>query len=369
MKRQVIRALVALGLFGATVATVAAQNTPDTVEVRNRKDGSTKTYSGQFKLSAAGFQVFTGAKFDMASEAFSPDDIVRVAIGDLPGVDRGKINSLVAKEAKKTTKDYTDAAAEYADLAKKGTGDRSKRYLTYKSLTLSQKVVDELDGKEWQTKADDLIASWKGFQTDYKAAPGWELWPGTRSMTRLQVERGKYDDAAGAWEKLRGVSEMPPDAKLEAGIQEVDLRIRGKTYPNAAALADELQKVATGARKERLAVYAIAAKAASDGKYAEGVDRIRSEMDKSKDPAVHATGYGMMGELYLAAGKSRDAMWMFLWVETVVNQDRDETFKALCRLADLFEKPGEESPLKNPMADEDQAKKYREKLKRFRAMF
>ena len=186
---------------------------------------------------------------------------------------------------------------------------------------------------------------------------------------RLQVERGKYDDAAGAWEKLRGVSEMPPDAKLEAGIQEVDLRIRGKTYPNAAALADELQKVATGARKERLAVYAIAAKAASDGKYAEGVDRIRSEMDKSKDPAVHATGYGMMGELYLAAGKSRDAMWMFLWVETVVNQDRDETFKALCRLADLFEKPGEESPLKNPMADEDQAKKYREKLKRFRAMF
>jgi hypothetical protein len=67
----------------------------------------------------------------------------------------------------------------------------------------------------------------------------------------------------------------------------------------------------------------------------------------------------MMGELYLADGKPRDAMWMFLWVETVLNQDREEAFKAIVRLHDLFA----------AQMDEEQTKKYQDKLKRFRSTF
>jgi hypothetical protein len=80
-------------------------------------------------------------------------------------------------------------------------------------------------------------------------------------------------------------------------------------------------------------------------------------MDKTKDPTVHATGFALRGELYLAAGKPRDAMWEFLWVETVMNQDRDEVFKALVRLADIFEAE----------PNEEKGRFYRDKIKRFRA--
>ena len=153
-------------------------------------------------------------------------------------------------------------------------------------------------------------------------------------------------------------AELPPDAKLEAAIQEIDLQIRGKAYSAAGAAATELAKTAAGAKKDRLAIYEIAA-AAGGGKPLDGIDKIKAEMNKTKDASVHATGFSMMGELYLAGGKPRDALWEFAMVETVLNQDKDEAFKAIARLAELFE----------AQADEDQKAKYRDKLKRFRATF
>jgi hypothetical protein len=121
--------------------------------------------------------------------------------------------------------------------------------------------------------------------------------------------------------------------------------------------ASELLKTAAGPRKDRLVIYEIAAKAAGGGRPLEGVEKVRAELAKTKDPSVQATAFAMAGELYLAGGKPRDAMWEFLWVETVVNQDRDEVFKALSRLAEIFA----------AQMDEDRAKKYRDKIKQFKA--
>ncbi len=366
MKRHALRGLVMLGLIALVTSVASAQTTTDTVEVRNRKDGTTKTFNGQFKVGPGGFQVFSGEKLEKASEAFAPDDIVKVIMGNMPGVDANAFNGFKTKEDKKTTKDYTDAIAGYKDLTKKATTDRGRRYLEYKVASVNQKIVDELDmEKGWKEKADEAISAWQGFIGNYTEAGkfGWEVWPAVRSVTRLQIERGKYDDAASAWGNLRKSVDLPADAKLEAGLQEVDLKIRSKSYATAAtaaAPAGELDKVAVGSRKERLAIYDLAAKAGTSGKLTEGVEAIKAAMEKTKDTAVHATGFAMMGELYLAAGKPRDAMWMFLWVETVVNQDKDEVFKAISRLAEMFE---------SQMMDEEQAKKYREKIKRFRGTF
>lgn len=378
MKRHVIRSLALFGLVTAAVSTAFAQNTnPDTIEVRNRKDGTTKNYRGQLKVGPAGFQVFSGDKLDKASEPIAPDDIIKVTAGDLPNIKTEALTAVREKEEaalkvkgdKRASKEYADAVAAYQALGKTaGLPDRTKRYLDYKVAALNQRPVDELEvtdaaSKEaWGKAADKSISDWKDFIATYKDPGkfGWEVWSAVRGATRLQIERGKYDDAAAVWGGLRRVQELPADAKLEAGMQEIDFQIRAKAYSNASVtVADAELKKATGARKERLGIYELAAKAGADGKHLEGVDKIKAAMDKTKDPTVHATGYAMMGELYLAAGKPRDAMWMFLWVETVVNQDKDEVFKAVARLNELFE----------AQMDEDQGKKYREKVKRLRTLF
>jgi hypothetical protein len=357
MMRQAIRGLVLFGLLAAVVSsTVRAQNLPDVVTVRDRSSGTTKTVSGQYTLSPAGFQIIGGDKKVLAT--VNPDDVLKVAIGDLPGIERDSILALIAKEGKK---EYQEARAGYQDLLKKSAAApaNTKRYLQFKMAALSNKMADELDPeKGWKEKSEAVVVEWRGFLQDHAA--GWELWPAVRSSTRVQIELGKFDTAATTWGKLAANKEIPPEAKLEAQLQEIDLNIRGKVYPNAAVTAGELVKTAVGARKERLAIYEIAAKAGSNEKPLEAIDKIKAEMEKSKDPSVHATGYSMLGELYLAGGKPREAMWSFLWVETVLNQDRDEVFKAVVRLAQLFEKD---------LMDSDQAAKYRDKLKRTRTSF
>jgi hypothetical protein len=354
MKRLVLRGFVLLGLFVAVVdSDVRAQTTPDKVTVRDRATGSTKTFDGAFTLSPAGFQV---VGTDKKAATFSPDDVVRVAIGDLPGVDRSAILALAAKEEKK---DWDGARIGYTDQAKKaGLQEKARRYLEFKKVMMANRIVDDTE-KGWKEKATACVADWTQFLAMEETKFGWEQWPAVRACTRLQVELGKFDDAARAWGRVAKNANMPPDARVEAGIQEVDLQVRGKAYSAAATGAAELLKTAAGAKKDRLVIYEIAAKAGADGKPLDAIDKIRAEMNKTKDPSVHSTGFSMMGELYLAAGKTRDAMWMFLWVETVVNQDRDEAFKAIARLNEMFE----------TQMDEDQMKKYHEKLKRFRATF
>lgn len=353
MTRYAIRGLALVGLLAAAMTTARAQN-PDVVSVRDRKDNSVKKMSGTFTVSAAGFQVVGADK--KASPPINPDDVVSIAIGDLTGVERGTINSLNTKE---DNKKYGEALTGYKDAAKAtGLPERTQRYLRYKIAALNQKTVDEIDfDKGWKAKAEDAVKEWSVFLQDYKF--GWEVWPATRTLTRTQVELGDFAAAARTWNRLGGNKELPPDARLEAQIQEIDLQIRGKLYSNAEPAAAELQKTANGAQKERLVIYQIAAK--TGDKPLEGVEKIKAEMEKTKDASVHATGFAMMGELYLAGGKPRDAMWAFLWVETVLNQDRDEAFKAVARLAGLFEN--------GPLADEDQARKYRDKLKRLRLAF
>lgn len=354
MNRFALRGLLLALLLAFATSAARAQNVPDKVTVR-QKDGTAKTFDGTFSASAAGFQVIATDKKVVAT--VNPDDVLKVAIGDLPGADRPLILSNATKEEKR---DWEGARKGYDDLLKKSNTapERTKRHLEFKRNVMTQRVADELDyEKDWAGKADECAKDWGAFFTEYKS--GWELWPATRSQARIFIERGKFDEAARAWNRLAKSAEMPPEAKTEAAIQEIDLNVRTKTYGPAAQAAGEQLKTATGAKKDRLVIYEIAAKAGGDGKHLEGVEKIRAEMNKTKDPNVHATGFSMMAELYLAGGKPRDAMWSFLWVETVLNQDREEVFKAISRLANLFA----------DQMDDDQLKKYREKLKRYRSSF
>ena len=364
MMRQAFRGLGLMGLLAVMAGSaVRAQpeklpDPPDRVEWQNRKDGTLKLSSGLFTVSPAGFQVLSGDKLDKVIATIDhPDDIVKVSIGELKDVPRGSIQSADTKEYKQ--KDYKGALKDYQEMLKKtGLPERSQRYLDYKAAQMTTKVVDELDeGKGWKEESEKAVKVWSAFLSTHKT--GWELWPAVRASTRLQIEQGKFDDAARTWRKITENKTMPAEAKLEAALQEIDLYIRGTKYASAAVPADTLVKTAVGAKKARLIIYAIAAKAGSGGTPLTGIDAIKAEMEKTKDPSVHATGFSMMGELYLAGKKPREAMWMFLWVETVMNQDRDEVFKAMMRLTGLFA----------TMMDEEQTAKYRDKLKRYRGNF
>ena len=241
--------------------------------------------------------------------------------------------------------------------------EATRRYLEYRVAMMSTKIADDCgDDEKWAENADVAAKELSGFLAGYKS--GWEIWLAAKTLARIYAEQNKFDDAARMWGRLAKNPELPASLKLEAGIEEVDAQFRSKAYSTAATLAEGLGKsTAPGAAKDKLAIYERAAKAADSGLKESTAKTVVAEIEKkiaaSKDPTVQAVGFSAIGELYLLMNRPRDAMWSFLWVETVKNQDKDEVLKAMCRLVLAFK----------AQTDEEMQKKYRERIRRFRATF
>ena len=362
MIRQAIRGLVVAVAVVLLLEVAAGQTgTLDKVVVRDtKKEGAAKTYEGTLVLDKAGLRVMGGEKADKLVAAIDPADILKFTPGELAGVDRTAVLALISSEEKKTKKDYEAARLGYADLVKKAAGapERSKRYLEFKVAQMTSKVADETpDDEGWAAQADAAVKAWDAFLAQYKT--GWEAWMGTRAYARLLAELNRYDQVAAAWAALGKAGELPPNLVLEAALQVIDAQVRGKAAAAAEVAARNLTKDAPpGSAKDKLAIYEAAAKAIAGGDPLSGLKDIEDRIAATKDPGVRAVGHGMRGELYLRGNKPREAMWEFLWVETVYNADKDEVVKAMARLVDVFK----------ALTDEDRARAYRDKIRRLRAV-
>ena len=148
--------------------------------------------------------------------------------------------------------------------------------------------------------------------------------------------------------------------KAEAKLSECEMLFRGGNALTTAPALEELAKTAgfpaAGPLRERLVILQAATKAVGEKKAKEkpaaAVKAIEDVVAKTADPLVRSFGHNVLGELYLQVDLPREAMWELLRVEVVDNQDRGEVLKAVLRLADCFQKQG----------DETRAKAYRDKL-------
>ncbi|MDB5305872.1 MAG: hypothetical protein JWO38_74 [Gemmataceae bacterium] len=333
---------------------------PDRVYVRDKKDGSIRPIEGELKTGPAGYQIVAGGKGTPAS----PADIIRVVPGEVAGIDR---KDILAQNALEEKRDWEKARVGYADLQSKAANapEKTRRFLEFKVATLAARAADDTpDEAAAQAKMEEAAKLLELFLNANKT--GWEVWPVAQTCARVQLsltkkdgeaDRRLFEESARTWGKVVKNADVPADLRLEAGIQEVDNYLRARKWAEARSTLDEVEKTApAGGSKDRLAIFRQVLKAADGGNPLDGVGAIEADVAKTKDPAVRATGYGMIGELYLVADKPREAMWAFLWVEVVYNHDRDEVLKALVRLSDTFRLQG----------DEDRTKAYKDKARRYR---
>lgn len=365
MIRQAVWAPLILASIALLLNTAIGQQAgpPDKIVIRDKdkKDGSTKTYEGTLKLAPNGYQIMSPEGKVLA--AVSPADIVKVIPGELVGVDRGDMLAQLSLEDKKTKKDYETARLAYKALLDKAATapPKTKQYLSFKRAIISTKLLDESDDEEWAKQIDPTVKEWDDYLSTYKT--GWEVWPAARISARLDIELSKFKEAGKLWKQMMGKEyELPADLKLEATLQLIDSYIREGPggYSSAATAAEEAAKTAVSpVLKDKLAIYARTARVEANPSpeaLSAAVKEIEEKIGASKDITVRGVGYGMIGELYLAAKRPRDAMWAFLWVETVYNQDKDEALKAMVRLSQIFK----------AQMDEDHERLYREKIRRFR---
>jgi hypothetical protein len=377
MLRQAMRGVAVLVLVAAVLDATGRGQQPgggrDRIYYRDKKDGVTRSVEGELKAVPQGFQVIAANDKKVAATVTIPD-LVRVVPGDFPGYDLKTVLDPVNAEEKgnwEAARKTHDAMLEKT----KNAPEKVRTYLEFRQAISAAHAADAAaDDAVAQAKGGEAVTLLNTFLTTHKA--GWEVWPVGQACARLQlsatekekgkdgekekeadkdVERKQFEAAARTWGKVARAADLPADLRLEATLQEIDLLIRARRYADAVGLiADAAKAAPAGPVRERLAIYDIAAK--SESAPLDGVAKIEAAVAKTKDPVIRATGFGMAGELYLAADRPREAMWQFLWVEVVYNQDKDAVVTALVRLSDAFRLQG----------DEERAKAYREKLRRVR---
>jgi hypothetical protein len=322
-------------------------------------DGKVVEISTEIKESAAGVALIVGGK---AKDVISPAAIIKVEPKTLPGIDAVAFG--LARNLEKGP-DLAKTLTEYGKLMKNiaAAPERSRRYVTFKEAMLTVKYADQKTGDEFKAEATKAVIKIAGFARANKKS--WEVWPAARTAARIYTELGQYRDSATVLDDLSATPDLPKDLKAEAKLAQISSVIRSKQGLSADALLSELDKDASLSTnlKDRVNVLKVCAKMdysqkpeGTATKPADQVKLIEDAIAAAKDPGARGMGYNFLGDLYAANNLNRDAMWSYLWSDTVYNTEKDEQLYALSKLAAIADRGN----------DADRATFFRERMVRAR---
>jgi len=335
-------ALRSTALLAIAFAGGAALGQAPTDRVHYRTpDGKTATITGEAKETASGVTI-TGA--DKKETKIPPGQMLRVDYGDgnVPGIDR---NAQLVAVASESGIDIAKAVAAYTALLKTATSAKAKRYAGFREIMFKVKDNDQKLGDDYKKDAPALAAKCLAYANEQKAS--WESWIVARTAARIFCELGDLKAATAAARVLTSNAGLSAELKVEAKFCELAYMFREGDFGGARLLQAEVQKEAVApGQADRARMYEAALKvlpppAAAEGmapaKPAEAVAALEKLLNETKDPIARSCGYAILGELYIAYKLPREALWAYLWVDAVYNQDRDEQVKAVTRLIELFE--------------------------------
>jgi TolA-binding protein len=345
MKRSL--GFFALALLICVVATDAFVRGQDRVDRRDKKGGTVGVVGKILEESAAGVKMkVQGLNRD---ETIPSNEISKVTYAEFPIGVSTALNKLgPAEEARNLPVLLKGYEGIQAMPELKTTGPGARRYIDYRVASLRAAAAE----------GDEVKAAVKGLVDFIAAHPdSWEYPHAARQLGRLQADLGDYAAATKTFEALEKATNVPAEFKLEATAGLIDIAFQSDNYDQGrkriAAVAKDPN--APAALKARADLYQLGLDGAR-GDLAATVKKIEDAIAKTQDPGMRGLAYNVLGDVYRAKNQRRDAMWSYLWVDQVYNQDRGEHIKAMTRLIKIFEED----------KDEDKVKLYKEKLARSR---
>jgi hypothetical protein len=342
-----------IGLFAlaALIGVVAGQGLvrgQDKVEKRDKKAGKVTVAGKILEENAGGVKVRLQA---VGGEQVIPSsDILGVTYGDLPSQAAIELNKVGAAEA---ARDFATLLKGYEAAQAlpqvKAAAAPTRRYIDFRVASLRALAAD---GDEAAKAAAKGLADFVAAHPD-----SWEYPHAARQLGRLQADAGEYPGATKTFEALEKAPAVPAEFKAEATAALIDIAFQSENYEAGQTRVDAVAKDpnAPPALKARVDLYQLGLKGAK-GDLAATVKQVEEAIGKATDPSLKALGYNVLGDVYLAKGQKRDAMWSYLWVDVVYNQDRGEHLKAMTRLIKIFDQDN----------DKEKAQLYRDKLARSR---
>ncbi|MFO0810648.1 MAG: hypothetical protein U0746_18630 [Gemmataceae bacterium] len=305
----------------------------DKVKYRDRSGkGGESLASGKVEAeSVAGLKV--GAKTIASGDIL---DVQYEVTGDL----RLAYGRALGEEAKNPA----NAVKEYEAMLKSPVVQERKplkRHFEYKIATIIANRAE--DSVEATQRAVEALSK---FRKDHPDA--WQVVPVTRLLGRMLAAKQPpdLDGARKAYEDLAATKDAPAEVKQECMYLVIDMLLQAGRTEEAQARLKSLPPT-----DPRAKLYQIGAQA---GEPEAIVKQLEEFIDKTPDASLKAAAYNMTGDVLSRDPKfKKDALYAYLKVDLIYNQDAVEAQKAAQRIADLFQE----------LRDEDRAKKYREKAR------
>lgn len=340
--------------------------------VRFRDAGKEIEQEGDVVEQPTGLEL-TGA--DKKKKTILASEIIRVDYTTLEAfkLDIGRL------EGGDGLKDPAKAVAYYADKLKTfpATGpEKTKRYFGFREAYWSGKVADaKIDAGEFKNEAKKAADKMTAFVKANNKT--WEQWTVGRNAARLYAETGDWTGVETVLKMLVAVPNSPPELKNDVKAALLSYSIWLGKFGESSVLLADLEGDAKGspATAETVAVYKLAmplfadkpvdagdapAMAQRKTKLTELSKKLDEAVSKAKFPATRTAAFALLGELYAVNQMPREAMWNFLWVDAVYNQNRDEQVMAVNRLASVFSVMGEKD------GEKARAQQFRDRLPKVR---
>jgi hypothetical protein len=346
MKRFI--GFVALTAFILIIASQAFVSAQDKVERRDKKGGTTFVTGKILEENAGGVKIKPQGLGK--EETIPSSDIVRMSYADFPtkaSIDIGKLTAAEqARDFATLLKGY-EAVQALPEL--KTSSPAARRYIDFRVVTLRAAVAE---------KEEELKAAAKGL-ADFMntSADSWEYPHAARQLARLQADTGDFAGATKTYDALEKAANVPAEFRQEATAALIDVAFQADDESAGQKRIEAILKdaMAPAALKARAEMYQLGLDAGKED-LAAAVKKIEEAINKAADPSLKALGYNVLGDVYRKKKQPRDAMWSYLWVDQIYNQDRGEHLKAMTRLIKIFDDEN----------DKDKATLYKEKLARSR---
>src|SRR5262245_36686987 len=337
----------ALALVMCVLATDTFVRGQDRVDRRDKKGGTVGVTGKILEETVAGVKIrVQGINKD---ETIPANEITKVTYAEFPIGVSTALNKLgPAEEARNLPALLKGYEGIQAMPEVKSIGPGARRYIDYRVVSLRAAVAEGEEAK----------AAIKGLSDFVTTHPdSWEYAHAARQLGQLQADQGEYVAATKTFEALEKAAKVPAEFKLEATAALIDIAFQSGKPDEGRKRVEAVARDANAppALKARVDLYKIALDGA-EGDLAATVKKIEEVIAKTQDPSLRALAYNVLGDVYFARKQNRDAMWSYLSVDMIYNQDRGEHFKAMTRLIKIFEQD----------KDDDKVKLYKEKLARSR---
>jgi tetratricopeptide (TPR) repeat protein len=239
-----------------------------------------------------------------------------------------------ADPAKRKTA-LSSAIAKYNETLKKidpkSPHPNATRTIRYRIAALMLKQAQ--DNK---TSTANAIAELQKFRAEFPT--GWQVVHVMPLIAQAQMDAGDFKGAAGTFEDMAQMDALPADVKSNAELMIVQVAVRANDIPLAQKKLAALEAKAKGNPKFASRVMMTKAEVLVGLKQNdEAIKLLNQVIKENNDKETKGLAHNTLGECLFKATKYNEALWEFIWVDTVFNQDKNQHAKALYYLWKTFE--------------------------------